>query len=82
MHDLKELRKNLDSIKKFEHRNLNFDVANFNKIDSLNRDLINKKEKLEQEKFCQSQKISLIWKKKKFLEISDLLKNKQRVKTN
>jgi len=51
MHNLKELRKNLNNLsKKLKDRNVDFDVNNFNKKDSLNRELINKKEKLEQEK--------------------------------
>ena len=51
MHNLKNLRKNLDNFKKkFEQRNANFDVNDFIKKDNLNRDLISKKEKLEQEK--------------------------------
>ena len=51
MHNLKELRKDLDNIKKkFEDRNINFDVKKFIEKDTLNRDLISKKEKLEQEK--------------------------------
>ena len=51
MHNLKELRKNLDVLKKkLENRNIDFDINNFKKKDSLNRDLISKKEKLEQEK--------------------------------
>ena len=51
MHNLKELRKNLDIFKKkLEDRNINFDINDFNKKDTLNRDLISKKEKLEQEK--------------------------------
>ena len=51
MHNLKELRKNLDNLKKkFENRNTDFDINDFKKKDSINRDLINKKEKLEQEK--------------------------------
>ena len=51
MHNLKDLRKNpLNIKKKFEDRNIDFDINDFNKKDSLNRDLINKKEKLEQEK--------------------------------
>ncbi len=51
MHNLKELRKNLsDFKKKLEDRNINFDVNHFNKKDKTNRDLISKKEKLEQEK--------------------------------
>ena len=51
MHNLKELRKNLDNFKKnFNKRNIDFDTNDFKKKDTLNRDLISKKEKLEQEK--------------------------------
>ena len=51
MHNIKELRKNLENFKKkFNDRNLNFDVEKFNKLDKLNRNIIIKKEKLEQEK--------------------------------
>ena len=51
MHNLKELRKNIDEFKKkFRNRNLDFNIDEFNKIDGLNRDLISKKELLEQEK--------------------------------
>jgi seryl-tRNA synthetase len=51
MHDLKNLRKNLEKFKlKFKDRNLDFDTANFDIIDKLNRELINEKELLEQEK--------------------------------
>ena len=51
MHNLKELRKDLENFKKkLKHRNIDFDINNFKKKDALNRDLINKKEKLEQEK--------------------------------
>ena len=51
MHNLKDLRKNLDSyVKSFKDRNVNFNIEDFKKKDALNRDLINKKEKLEQEK--------------------------------
>ncbi|MDB3858297.1 serine--tRNA ligase [Pelagibacteraceae bacterium] len=51
MHDLKNLRKNLETFKlKFKDRNLNFDTSSFNIIDKLNRELINEKELLEQEK--------------------------------
>ena len=46
MHNLKDLRKNLDILrKKFLNRNVEFNINNFNKIDKLNRDLISKKEK-------------------------------------
>ena len=78
MHNLKELRKNLDKlVQKFKDRNVDFDINDFKKKDALNRDLISKKEKLEQEKkslsktknqsnFDKSKKISQ--------EISDLEK--------
>jgi len=51
MHDLKDLRKNLEVFKKkFKDRNLDFNINEFNKVDKINRELINKKELLEQEK--------------------------------
>ena len=51
MHNLKDLRKNLEIFeKKFKDRNLNFDIKDFNEKDKLNRELISKKELLEQEK--------------------------------
>lgn len=51
MHNIKDLRKSLDYFKKkLKDRNLEFDVDKFNKLDELNRKLINDKEKLEQEK--------------------------------
>ena len=51
MHNIKDLRKNLDYYtKKFKDRNLVFDKEAFNNLDELNRKLINDKEKLEQEK--------------------------------
>ena len=78
MHNLKELRKNLDNIKeKFKNRNTDFDLDDFNKKDSLNRDLINKKEQLEQEKklLSKSKDTSNFEKSKKISkEILDLTK--------
>ena len=51
MYNLKDLRKNLELFKKnFKDRNLNFDIDEFNEADKINRELINKKELLEQEK--------------------------------
>ena len=51
MHDLKELRKNLKIYKKkLKERNFDFDSEKFENIDKINRDLIQKKELLEQEK--------------------------------
>ena len=78
MHNLKELRKNLDNLKKkFEDRNVNFDLNDFKKKDNLNRDLIIKKEKLEQEKKSLSKskdKTNFEKSKKISEEISDLVK--------
>ena len=51
MHNTKDLRKNLDKFKKkFLDRNFKFDIKLFEKLDNTNRELISKKEKLEQEK--------------------------------
>ena len=51
MHNIKELRNNLDTFKKkFKDRNFEFKIDDFYKLDELNRKLINEKEKLEQEK--------------------------------
>ena len=51
MHNLKELRKNLEIYKKkFNNRNIDFNIEEFKKIDKINRELISKKETLEQEK--------------------------------
>ena len=51
MHNLKDLRNNLDIYKKkFKDRNVEFNINNFKEKDDINRDLINKKEKLEQKK--------------------------------
>jgi seryl-tRNA synthetase len=78
MHNLKELRNNLDNLKKkFKDRNINFDINDFKEKDTLNRDLIKKKEKLEQEKksLSKSKDKSNFEKSKKISkEISDLEK--------
>ena len=51
MHNIKDLRKNLDKYKiKFNERNLDFDIEQFKKLDGINRKLINDKEIFEQEK--------------------------------
>ena len=77
MHNLKDLRKNLDSyVKSFKDRNVNFNIEDFKKKDALNRDLINKKEKLEQEKKILSKskdKKNFEKSKKISLEIKDLI---------
>jgi seryl-tRNA synthetase len=78
MHNLKDLRSNLDYFKKkLKERNVNFDSDNFSKKDSLNRELINKKEKLEQEKKFLSKskdKLNFTKSKKISVEIADLTK--------
>ncbi len=78
MLNLKELRKNLDILKKkLAERNINFDTNDFNKKDTLNKDLINKKEKLEQEKksLSKSKDKSNFEKSKKISEeITNLIK--------
>jgi seryl-tRNA synthetase len=78
MHNLKEFRNNLDILKKkFKNRNVDFDANNFKKKDTFNRDLISKKEKLEQEKktLSKSKDKSNFEKSKKISEeISDLIK--------
>ena len=51
MHNIKDLRKNLEIFKKkLSERNIKFNVEVFTKKDASNRELINKKESLEQEK--------------------------------
>ena len=84
MHNLKDLRKNLEDYrKKIKDRNYDFDIDKFKKKDDLNRDLIGKKEKLEQEKkslskskdksnFEKSKKIS-----KEILELTKSQSNSQ-----
>ena len=78
MHNLKELRKDLVNFKKkLKHRNTDFDISTFHKKDALNRDLINKKEKLEQEKKILSKskdKLNFEKSKKISKEILDLEK--------
>ena len=51
MHNLKEIRKNYSEFaKSLEKRSVNVDFANLEKLDELNRELIQKKESLENEK--------------------------------
>ena len=80
MHNIKDLRKNLESFnKKFKNRNLIFDVEKFNKLDELNRKLINDKELLEQEKksLSKSKDKSNFDRSKKISEEISLLSKKQ-----
>ena len=67
MHNIKDLRNNLEKYKKkLLNRNFNFNINEFERLDSSNRKFISEKKKLEQEKkFFQNQKISLILKSQK-----------------
>jgi len=57
MHNLKNIRANLEDFKKkLQLRNSEIDIKLFNDLDQKNRDLIQKKEKLEQEKKIISKK--------------------------
>ena len=73
-----KLNSDLSFKKNFDNRNINFDINDFQKKDALNRDLINKKEKLEQEKKSLSKtkdKSNFEKSKKISKEISELEKN-------
>ena len=51
MHNIKDLRKNLETFKKkLKDRNVDFNAEDFSKKDTFNREFISKKESLEQEK--------------------------------
>ena len=51
MHSLKEIRKNFESFKKkIKERNVNINFETLSSLDKQNREFIQKKEKLEQEK--------------------------------
>ena len=68
MHDIKLIRKNPDIfVKKLADRNIKFDLKNLLDLDEENRKLIQKKEKLEQEK-------KIISKKRMSLNLVDLKK--------
>ena len=85
MHNIKDLRKNLDNFKKkFKDRNLDFNVENFINLDELNRKLINDKEMLEQEKkvLSKSKDKSNFDKSKKISEEISILTKKQNVSQN
>ena len=81
MHNLKDLRNNLESFKKkLKERNVEFDIDNFNKKDKDNRDLIIEKEKLEQEKksLSKSKDQANFIKSKKISENISILAKKQK----
>ena len=55
--EIKEIRKNIDTFeKKIKERNSNIDFKSLTTLDKENRELIQKKEKLEQEKKLLSKK--------------------------
>ena len=57
MHDIKIIRKNAESFsKKISERNTKIDIKGLLDLDKKNRELIQKKERLEQEKKIISQK--------------------------
>jgi seryl-tRNA synthetase len=80
MHNIKDLRKNLKYFQnKFKERNSDFNILNFNKLDELNRKLINDKEILEQEKksISKSKDKSNFEKSKKISEKINIISKKQ-----
>ena len=86
MHNIKDLRKNLEIFKKkFKDRNLDFNTILFNKCNNLNRELIQQKELLEQEKkVYQNPMIKIILKslKKSQSRFQKFQSNKIKVKIN
>jgi len=68
MHNLKEIRKDFESFKdKLQNRNINIDIKNLNRLDKINRELIQTKENFEKEKkiISKSKDESLFKKSKK-----------------
>ncbi len=80
MHNIKDLRKNLETFqKKLMERNINFNVEDFTKKDTFNRELISKKESLEQEKksLSKSKDKTNFEKSKKISDQIEILSKKQ-----
>jgi seryl-tRNA synthetase len=80
MHNIKNLRKNLEKFKKkLKDRNLDFDIDRFNNLDELNRKFINDKEILEQKKksLSKTKDKSNFEKSKKISEEISIILNKQ-----
>ena len=84
MHNLKDIRKNFDNFKKnLEKRTINVDFEKLKKLDSQNRELIQKKEILESEKkeISKSKNKSLFSKSKEIsLSIDEISKKQKLVK--
>ena len=80
MHNIKDLRKNLETFqKKLMERNINFNIEDFTKKDTFNRELISKKESLEQEKksLSKSKDKTNFEKSKKISDQIEILSKKQ-----
>ena len=84
MHNLKEIRKNFSEFaKSLEKRSVNVDFANLEKLDELNRELIQKKESLENEKkeISKCKDESLFKKSKEIsIELEKISENKKKTK--
>ena len=84
MHNLKEIRKTfLNLLNLLEKRSVNVDFANLEKLDELNRELIQKKESLEKEKkeISKSKDESLFKKSKEIsIEIEKISENQKLLK--
>ena len=84
MHNLKEIRKNFSEFaKSLEKRSANIDFANLEKLDELNRELIQKKESLENEKkeISKSKDESLFKKSKEIsIELEKISENQKKTK--
>ena len=84
MHNLKEIRKNYSEFaKSLEKRSVNVDFANLEKLDELNRELIQKKESLENEKkeISKSKDESLFKKSKEIsIELEKISENQKQAK--
>ena len=84
MHNLKEIRKNFSEFaKSLEKRSVNVDFANLEKLDELNRELIQKKESLENEKkeISKSKDESLFKKSKEIsIELEKISENQKNTK--
>ena len=81
MHNLKEIRKNFDSFQKSLHkRNIDIDFQLLKKLDEENRDLIQKKESLENEKknISKSKDENLFKKSKEISKNLDEITQKQK----
>ena len=84
MHNLKEIRKNFSEFaKSLEKRSVNVEFANLEKLDELNRELIQKKESLENEKkeISKSKDESLFKKSKEIsIELEKISENQKKTK--